>query len=83
MMRLAPLYQEDKARTRQEGIREGEARGKLSLIIRLLERKLGNLNPDYREQIEQLGLAKLETLAEALLDFNTQADLEKWLRDKP
>jgi flagellar biosynthesis/type III secretory pathway protein FliH len=101
MMRLAPLYQEEKAKARQEGfeqgiregeargeargIREGEARGeargKINLILRLLNRKFGNLNPNSTEQIGQLSLDKLETLGESLLDFNTQADLDNWLRD--
>jgi predicted transposase YdaD len=93
MMRLAPLYQEEKAKARQEGfeegIREGEARGevrgiregKVNLILRLLNRKFGNLDPNITEQIRQLSLEKLETLAESLLDFNTQADLDNWFRD--
>ena len=113
MMRLAPLYQEEKAKARQEGfeqgilegiregkaegiregeargeargIREGEARGeargKINLILRLLNRKFGNLDPNITEQIRQLSLEKLETLAESLLDFNTQADLDNWLTD--
>ncbi|TVQ46408.1 MAG: DUF4351 domain-containing protein [Gloeocapsa sp. DLM2.Bin57] len=77
IMRLAPLYQEDKARARQEG-KTAEA---LSLIQRLLTKKLGNINPDLITTISQLNLESLETLAEDLMDFTSQADLENWLRN--
>jgi len=53
----------------------------IHLILDLLNRKFGNLNPNTTEQIGQLSLEKLETLAESLLDFNTQADLDNWLTD--
>ncbi|TVQ45395.1 MAG: DUF4351 domain-containing protein [Gloeocapsa sp. DLM2.Bin57] len=74
IMRLAPLYQEDRARAKTE-----EA---LSLIQRLLTKKLGNINPDLITTISQLNLESLETLAEDLMDFTSQADLENWLRNK-
>jgi len=32
------------------------------------------------EQIQVLGVSELEALAEALLDFATVADLERWLQ---
>jgi hypothetical protein len=54
---------------------------RVSLILRLLNRKFGNLNPNATEQIGQLSVNKLETLAESLLDFNTQADLDNWFTD--
>ncbi len=58
-----------------EGIEEGER----SLILRLLNRKFGALpdRPIYR--INQLSITRLEALGEALLDFETIADLTTWL----
>jgi hypothetical protein len=50
-----------------------------SLILRLLQRKLGDLNLSIELQICQLSPADLEELAEALLDFYAIADLRTWL----
>jgi predicted transposase/invertase (TIGR01784 family) len=73
------VYQE----ARLEGEAIGEARGKAeegrSLVIKLLTRKLGNLNPQLQEQVNSLTLDRIESLGEALLDFTQIADLENWL----
>jgi hypothetical protein len=39
----------------------------------------GNVTPELQSQIQELSLAQLEDLGEALLDFTTQADLVNWL----
>ncbi|MCC5639899.1 DUF4351 domain-containing protein [Nostoc sp. CHAB 5844] len=75
VMRLAPLYQQDRERARQEGLQQGEQK----LILRQLNRRLGSLDPSLIVQIQRLSIAQLETLGEALLDFTTVADLEVWL----
>ena len=86
IMRLAPLYQEDRAKAIQEGEIRGKIQGKteeaFSLIQRLLTKKLGNINPDLMTTISQLNLDSLETLAEDLIDFTSEQDLENWLRNK-
>ena len=51
----------------------------LSLILRLLNRKVGELPQEVREQVEKLPLEQLENLGEALLDFNSMGDLQTWL----
>ena len=81
IMRLAPLYQEEKARAKQEGRQEGRQEGEINLTLRLLTRKFGNLPPEIINQIQQLSLKKIETLAEMLLDFQNIQDLETWLED--
>ncbi|MBU7587305.1 MAG: DUF4351 domain-containing protein, partial [Nostoc sp. TH1S01] len=78
VMRLAPLYQEDRERARQEGVQQGEKQ----LILRQLNRRLGNINSSLIEQIQQLSIERLEILGEALLDFATVADLELWLNQQ-
>ncbi|OCQ98762.1 hypothetical protein BCD64_22155 [Nostoc sp. MBR 210] len=86
-MRLAPLYQEDRERARQEGIQEGLKQGvqqglqqgEQQLILRLLNRRLGEVEISLTEQIKRLSIEQLESLGEALLDFVTVADLEAWL----
>ncbi|NEP48471.1 MAG: DUF4351 domain-containing protein [Moorea sp. SIO3C2] len=52
---------------------------------RLLSRRLGEINPQLQNQIEELSFEQLEDLGEALLDFETEVDLTNWLnqfRDK-
>lgn len=72
------VYQEIK----QEGIQEGEQRGRKaegqSLILRLLARRVGELPQELRQRIEALPLEQLENLGEALLDFTSMADLDAW-----
>ncbi len=56
--------------------REDEAR---SLVLRLLTRRVGNLAQPLQSRVEKLGCVQLESLGEALLDFQSIADLETWL----
>ena len=74
------VYQEIK----QEGIQEGEQRGlerEKSLIFRQLNRRVGELSVEVRQQVESLSLEQLENLGEALLDFSSMADLDAWLSE--
>lgn len=64
---------------REEGRQEGRQEGKLELIIRLLNRKIGLVEPELEERIHQLPNDQLENLAEALLDFTSRSDLLTWL----
>lgn len=83
VLRESPWYQEIHQQGLQQGIQQGEQRGSLqearSLVLRQLTRRLGNLPPNLRAPIEALSLTQLESLSEALLDFQTMADLEAWL----
>jgi Domain of unknown function (DUF4351) len=49
------------------------------LTIRMLTRKLGTLAPNSIDLISNLDLETIESLGDALLDFNTTADLTAWL----
>jgi len=75
IMRLAPLYQQDRERAVQEGEQQGEQR----LVIRQLHRRFGEIDSALIEQIQGLSVEQLESLAEALLDFTAIGDLEAWL----
>lgn len=66
---------------RQEGRQEGRREGEANLILRLLDRRFGELNPELETQIRTLSCPQLEALAEALLDFTQPADLEAWLQN--
>jgi predicted transposase YdaD len=64
---------------RQEGRQEGRQAEAAELILRLLQRRCGSLNPNQQARIEALPLNALEALADALLDFEGPEDLKAWL----
>ncbi len=66
---------------RQEGRQEGVRLGEAKLLIRQLSRRFGNLSPSQQERIAALSLEELERLGEALLDWQSPADLPDWLRE--
>jgi predicted transposase YdaD len=63
------------------GIEQGRKEGERSLIFRLLARRVGVVPERLTDRIEQLPIAQLEDLAEALLDFTQLNDLVDWLGD--
>lgn len=67
----------------QDILQKGEQRGKkqeaIALIMRLLTRRIGVIDPQLEEQIRSLSITQLEDLGEALLDFSNQTDLTSWL----
>jgi len=67
----------------QEVLQEGKQQGELTIVMRLLTRRLGTLEPNLQSQLQQLSGNQLEELAEALLDFATTADLVTWLQTDP
>ena len=74
-MRLEPLYQRNREQAKEEGRQEGEK----NLILRLLHRRIGEIDSLLIERIIGLSIEQLENLGEALLDFSSVADLEGWL----
>lgn len=62
-----------------EGQEDGRQR-EAALILRQLRRRLGPLDPDQEARIQALPVTDLENLGEALLDFQTVADLAAWLQ---
>lgn len=63
-------------------MRQGIQQGELTLILRLLNRRIGEVNPQLQERIQTLSTPELEDLGEALLDFTTAADLEGWFEGR-
>jgi predicted transposase YdaD len=58
-----------------------EKRGLISIILRQLHRKVGELEEEVKAQVRELEVAQLEELSEALLDFEHMGDLTDWLRN--
>ncbi|QNP29932.1 DUF4351 domain-containing protein [Cylindrospermopsis curvispora] len=89
IMRLAPLYQQDIEKVRQEGLQEGELRGEQrgrqegqrKIILLLLNHKFDGIELPVVERINRLSLEQLEAMGESLLDFKQISDLEAWLKD--
>ena len=71
---------------RQEGVlkgrQEGRKQGLVAVVLRLLTRKFGTLLPKIHTKVARLKIDRLENLAEAILDFETVADLELWFSKK-
>ena len=78
IMRESVIYQQ----IYQEGVASGEERWRreeaVALVLKQLTRKLGNLAPAFTSQVRDLPVEEVESLGEALLDFQSIADLESW-----
>jgi predicted transposase/invertase (TIGR01784 family) len=68
------VYQEAKAEGLEIGLQQEKA-----LVIKQLTRKLGSVSPQNQTKVFALSIDRVESLGEALLDFNSLADLEAWL----
>ena len=69
-------------RGERRGRKLGRQEGQLELVLRLLQKKFGELDARVEAQIKRLSLTRLMQLAEALLDFAQLADSERWLKRK-
>jgi predicted transposase/invertase (TIGR01784 family) len=76
IMQQSVIYQE----IEQGGILKGEQSGEARLVLRLLTRRIGDMSPAMRSQVQSLSLTQIESLGEALLDFSTPSDLVNWLQ---
>jgi hypothetical protein len=75
IMQLSPLYLEKiQAAERIGGQKEAQ-----TLILRLLNKRVGTLSQELQLDVKDLSLARLEDLGEALLDFSQMNDLVVWL----
>jgi predicted transposase YdaD len=64
----------------EEGRQEGQREEGSSLVLRLLNRRLGSVEPEVEAKVRGLSLHQLESLGEAVLDFGDVLDLQEWLR---
>ena len=65
----------------QDVFQEGEQKGEVSLILRLLTRRFGEIEFSLKQKIQNLSIAQLELLGESLLDFTELQDLMSWLEN--
>ena len=82
IMKESVMYQEIRSEGFAEGLQRGKQQGlqqEANLLIRQLNRRIGQIPQDLTRQVSNLPLEQLENLGEALLDFTTEADLVNWL----
>jgi predicted transposase/invertase (TIGR01784 family) len=72
------VYREARLEGKAEGIELGLQQEK-ALVLKQLNRKLGNLLPQVQTRVLALEIDQIESLGEDLLDFASIADLEVWL----
>ena len=58
---------------------QGRQEGRVSTILRLLNRKFGTLDSAITDKISELNSEQLDCLTEELLDFQSFEDLERFL----
>jgi predicted transposase YdaD len=63
----------------QIGEQRGELHGRLAVVERQLKHRCGTLPAELQEQVAALSSPELDQLSEAVLDFNSAADLIRWL----
>jgi predicted transposase/invertase (TIGR01784 family) len=79
VMRESVVYQDILQKGLQQGLQQGRQQGEVTLILRLLNRRFGEVDPQLQERIQGLFIPLLEELSLALLDFEAVTDLVTWL----
>jgi predicted transposase/invertase (TIGR01784 family) len=74
------VYQEAREEGELRGEKRGLVKGQATMLLRLLNRKFGQISPSLRGKVNKLSAKQLENLAEALFDLETIADLSEWLK---
>ena len=62
----------------EQGLEQGLQR-EIALVLRLLNRRLGGVDAALAERVRQLPIDQVENLGEALLDFDSEQDLQRWI----
>ncbi len=63
----------------EQGIEQGEQKATLKSVLRVLTRRVGELDAEVNNRLQQLSVSQLEDLLDAALDFTQMGDLETWL----
>ncbi|WP_017295119.1 DUF2887 domain-containing protein [Geminocystis herdmanii] len=81
IQKMINLREADVTQTRfyQQVLQIGRNEGEANIVIRLLTRRCGNLSDALQAKVRALSIPQLESLGEALLDFQDINDLENWL----
>ncbi len=75
MLRETSIVQDWLTQSQQEG----QKQGKLSLLQIILAQKLGAISPELSSKLYKLSSERLDRLGVALLNINSQQELQAWL----
>jgi hypothetical protein len=64
---------------RKQGILKGRQQGEVELVLKQLRRRFGSLAASQEKAVRMLKISRIEALGEALLEFTSRADLDRWL----
>ena len=80
---IAEWEQQGMEKGLEKGLEMGEHKGLISLTLRLVHRRFGEIDEAMRGRISALPNQRLEDFGEALLDFASPDDLRQWLEAQP
>jgi predicted transposase YdaD len=75
------VYQDALAEGKIIGEAQGEAKGKLEMVVMILNQRLGALPESTIDRLSQLSTKQVEALGIASFDFQSFIDLTTWLRN--
>ena len=58
---------------------EGELKGRVELVTRLLRRRFGKVPSELAKGISHLTIKQIDNLAESLFDFKSVDDVHSWM----
>jgi predicted transposase/invertase (TIGR01784 family) len=82
MMQGSVIYQSIRQEGKQEGLQEGLKQEALTIAVRLLRRRFGEIETRITAKVQALSRKQLEELIEDLLDVSKIEDLEAWLEQQ-
>jgi predicted transposase/invertase (TIGR01784 family) len=80
IMQESVIYQQILQQGQERGLQQGLEQGERLIITKQLIRRFGELPDTVQQQLQQLAIADLDALGEALLDFSSLDDVETWLQ---
>jgi hypothetical protein len=63
----------------KQGVKQGEHQEAVKIVLRLLNRRIGDMSVRLQGRIKKLSVTQLEKLSDALLEFTDLKDLTTWL----
>ncbi len=82
--RRGMLLQDERGRlayAEEQGEQQGRIKQAIALVMRLLQKRFGEIPATISSKIENLPLGNLESLTEEIFEFESLSDLEVWLSD--
>ncbi|MFM6003200.1 MAG: DUF4351 domain-containing protein, partial [Sphaerospermopsis kisseleviana] len=63
----------------EKGIKQGIEQGEQKIVKKLLKRRFNNITPSLENRINELSVEQIESLADAIFDFQSVDNLINWL----